>query len=169
MLIHNVRLNYFTYFYKAQKVYKSGKITKQWTKLKLPTLAYRRIRGDMIELFKILDGVYDSECCNILSLWKNATDRESSRGHRRKLFHTRSNYEIRRNFFWLRATKIWNDLPENVVMAPNINSFKNALDKHLKEQELLYNYKAFVHLSPDKNVLTVNFYFVWVWYRGLYI
>lgn len=29
MLIHNVRLNYFTYFYKAQKVYKSGKITKQ--------------------------------------------------------------------------------------------------------------------------------------------
>jgi len=30
-------------------------------KLKLPTLKYRRIRGDMIELYKIFAGKYDSE------------------------------------------------------------------------------------------------------------
>ena len=29
-------------------------------KLKLPTLKYRRARGDMIELFKILHGFYDN-------------------------------------------------------------------------------------------------------------
>ena len=30
--------------------------------LELPTLSYRRIRGDMIELYKIITGKYDSYC-----------------------------------------------------------------------------------------------------------
>jgi hypothetical protein len=30
-------------------------------KLKLPTLKYRRLRGDMIETFKIISGIYDRE------------------------------------------------------------------------------------------------------------
>ena len=30
-------------------------------KLKLPTLSYRRIRGDMIEIFKIVTGIYDKD------------------------------------------------------------------------------------------------------------
>ena len=30
--------------------------------LKLPTLSYRRIRVDMIELYKIITGKYDSDC-----------------------------------------------------------------------------------------------------------
>ena len=30
--------------------------------LHLPTLKYRRYRGDMIELFKIIKGIYDSTC-----------------------------------------------------------------------------------------------------------
>ena len=29
-------------------------------RLKLPTLKYRRIRGDMIEVYKILTNIYDS-------------------------------------------------------------------------------------------------------------
>ena len=30
-------------------------------KLKMPTLKYRRLRGDMIETFKIITGNYDNE------------------------------------------------------------------------------------------------------------
>ena len=30
-------------------------------KLKMPTLRYRRLRGDMIETFKIITGIYDNE------------------------------------------------------------------------------------------------------------
>lgn len=33
-------------------------------KLGLPTLSYRRSRGDMIEMLKIVNGVYGSEICN---------------------------------------------------------------------------------------------------------
>jgi len=36
--------------------------------LKLPTLKYRHLRGDMIEVFKILTGKYDT---NLLSVLKN--------------------------------------------------------------------------------------------------
>ena len=38
-------------------------------KLKLPTLAYRRIRGDMIEIYKLLHGKYDSNTSNIINLY----------------------------------------------------------------------------------------------------
>ena len=34
--------------------------------LKLPTLAYRRLRGDLIEVYKIMSGKCDSECCEDL-------------------------------------------------------------------------------------------------------
>jgi len=50
-------------------------------KLKLPT-AYQRIRGDMIELFKILTGKYDHEVSNFIQL----KGESSSWGHNYKIF-----------------------------------------------------------------------------------
>ena len=35
-------------------------------KLDLPTLAFRRIRGDMIEMFKYMNGIYKVDCSNML-------------------------------------------------------------------------------------------------------
>ena len=35
--------------------------------LNLPTLAYRRIRGDLIETYKIASGKYDPEVSDILT------------------------------------------------------------------------------------------------------
>ena len=43
-------------------------------KLKLPTLAYRRIRGDMIELYKLIHGNYDRNTPNITNLLINLKD-----------------------------------------------------------------------------------------------
>ena len=39
-------------------------------RLKLPTLAYRRTRGDMIEVYKLLQGEYDSDVSNIVKLYR---------------------------------------------------------------------------------------------------
>ena len=51
-------------------------------RLDLPTLRYRRHRGDMIEVFKILHGIYDLEVTGgILQLSKNI----ATRGHSLKL------------------------------------------------------------------------------------
>ncbi len=46
-----------------------------------------------------------------------------------KIYKEKSKSSIRGNFFGNRVTNIWNTLPPAVVQAPNINCFKNRLDK----------------------------------------
>jgi len=53
--------------------------------LKLPTLNYRRIRGDMIELYKIITGKYDSNCSLQLYLRSELVHTSVTRGNYYKL------------------------------------------------------------------------------------
>ena len=46
-----------------------------------------------------------------------------------KLFELPQRIQLRAKFFGLRVVNVWNALPNDVVMAPNINAFKNRLDK----------------------------------------
>ena len=57
--------------------------------LQLPTLAYRRARGDMIEVYKILTNKYDEEVNLKLGLSKNT----STRGNSLKLCTVRTRYD----------------------------------------------------------------------------
>ena len=91
-------------------------------RLKLPTLAYRRTRGDMIEVYKLLQGKYDSDVSNIVKLHKDSDTREGTRGHSLKLFIERSRTNVRKESFSVRVTRLWNDLQEAVVTAPRVNS-----------------------------------------------
>jgi hypothetical protein len=50
--------------------------------------------------------------------------------------YNRANTNIRQNSFSIRIAKYWNKLPENIVNAPSINSLKNTLNKHWKDEEL---------------------------------
>ena len=111
-------------------------------KLKLPTLKYRRHRGDMIEMYKLVSGIYDTTTANFLKLRKDYTIRESGRGHTWMLFTQRPRLDIRKHSFTLRAVSVWNSLPDDIVCAKSINSFKNRLDKFWRNQEVLYNYTA---------------------------
>ena len=111
-------------------------------RLKLPTLAYRRTRGDMIEVYKLLQGKYDSDVSNIVKLHKDSDTREGIRGHSLQLFIERACTNVRKESFSLRVTRLWNYLPKVVVTAPSVSSFKNRLDRHWSTEEFLYNYKA---------------------------
>ena len=56
---------------KATKVILHGKklsYVLRLQALKLPSLVYRRIRGDMIEIYKIVTGKHDTHCCPKLNL-----------------------------------------------------------------------------------------------------
>ena len=53
--------------------------------LKLPTLVYRRTRGDMIETYKILHNKYYCDVANIIKLHTNRVSRDGIRGHNLKL------------------------------------------------------------------------------------
>ena len=98
--------------------------------LKLPTLVYRRARGDMIETFKLLHDKYYGEYSQLVKLHASHISREGTRGHRFKLCQEGSKLNIRRQSFPVRITKVWNELPDSVVNAPNVNTFKNRLDRH---------------------------------------
>ena len=84
----------------------------------------------MIEVYKLLHGKYDSDVSNIIKLHKSSDTREGTTGHSLKLFIERAYTNVRKETFSLRVTRLWNDLPEVVVTAPSVNSFKNHLDRH---------------------------------------
>ena len=110
-------------------------------KLKLPSLSYRRIHGDMIELYKVVHEKYYKKAAPELSLRKDVA-REAPRGHEFTLYQKRYNKLLRKNSFTIRAVPLWNSLPNEVVTAQDTNTFKRRLDKFWKNEEILYNYKA---------------------------
>ncbi len=113
--------------------------------LKLPTLKYRRIRGDMIQVYKIITGKYDSNCVTgLFQMHKDANTGavHETRGHRYKLTQTQCKFKVTQHFFVNRSVPIWNCLPDNVVAAENTNTFKSRLDRFWSNQDFLYVHKA---------------------------
>ena len=86
-------------------------------KLDMTTLLERRMRGDLIETFKILNSFsnYGKQFFNISDRTTNLLYRSS------KLTNI--------DFFSERVINYWNKLPEFVKKKDSVNAFKNALDK----------------------------------------
>ena len=106
--------------------------------LGIPTLKYRRTLGDMIEVYKTLNGFYDPSVAPILI--RNYDTR--THGNNLKLTHSRSRLDVRKYSFSCRIVSLWNKLPNWVVTCENINSFKNNLDRFWASQDLYYNWDA---------------------------
>ncbi len=107
-------------------------------KLKLPTLVYRRKRGEMIQTYKYMHGQYDSDTDKIFK----RTHEIRTRGHDLKLFKERALTATRAQFFTSRVIDNWNSLPQEVVSAPSTDAFKARLDKHWENVDWLYDYEA---------------------------
>ena len=114
--------------------------TERLQRLDLPTLLFRRRRGDTIEMFKHFH-TYDKA-----TLAPSFKPRERpSRKHRFQLYTPQEKDGLtgpQSNFFFQRTTKMWNDLPSYVVDADNVNQFKNRLDEIWKQHPLKYDNKA---------------------------
>ena len=98
-------------------------------KLNLFSLTKRRLRGKLIECFKILKGFNDIEPENLFT----SANFLSTRGNGMKLRGHRVNLDSTKYFFTNDIVDKWNRLPENVVNSTSINIFKNKLDQHLCE------------------------------------
>ncbi len=106
--------------------------------LRLPSLVYRRHRGDMIQTYKILHNKFDLD---EKQFFQTPPDGRT-RGHPYKVFKERSETAVRRDFFSRRVTDLWNELPESVVMAKDVNMFKQRLDSHWSNRDWLYDFEA---------------------------
>ena len=100
-------------------------------KLNLPSLTYRRHRGDLIEAYKIITHKYDPEVCDMFELREYGI----TRGHTKKIYKERSRLQIRQNSFKNRIVDIWNTLPQKVVDCKTVLSFERNLDKYWKDQD----------------------------------
>ena len=49
----------------------------------------------------------------------------------------RFKHDIRKYSFVVRISSVWNNLCEKVVSSKSINNFKNCLDEHWKNQDVL--------------------------------
>jgi hypothetical protein len=88
-------------------------------KLKMPTLKYRRYRGDMIETFKIPSGIYDKEVTDgMLELDENTRTREYEKKLKKMLYKL----NIRKYSFANRIIDTWNSLPNEVIAAKTVKN-----------------------------------------------
>ena len=94
--------------------------------LGIHSLQRRRLRGDLIETYKILIG---KEKIKSDQLFQKATTTEL-RGHSLKLYKMSSRPELRKHSFNQKIVDHWNKLPDDVVSAATISTctFKRRLD-----------------------------------------
>lgn len=92
--------------------------------LNLPSLNYRRRRGDMIMIYQLLHHNLNVEPTDLFTLNNSFT----TRGHNFKLYKPQTTSRVRSSFFAVRAINDWNSLTHTTVNAPSVNIFKNLLD-----------------------------------------
>lgn len=91
----------------------------------LTSLSERRVRGDMIQQFKIK---HSFEIINWYSTPSYSDPRGGHRGHlRREIIRA---CDQRHFFFNNRIANIWNSLPDNIINSTSVNSFKKKLDDY---------------------------------------
>ena len=100
-------------------------------KMKLPRLYDRRVRGDMIETFKIMSG---KEKLNSNKLFQLSTFR--GRAHSKKLYRKYSRLNVRKYWFTQRVIPKWNSLTKEEVEVNKTSCFKARYDKKEAERKL---------------------------------
>ena len=106
-------------------------------KIGLQTLEKRRVRGDLIQYFKIFKGF------NRIN-WFHAVEPMASisangpasgiRGGNHRIAKQLTKVESRANFLPNRIANEWNKLPAEIVNSKTVNQFKNRLDKFTSQQ-----------------------------------
>ena len=117
--------------------------------LNLHTLKYRRLRGDMIEVYKITHDMYDRSVA--LELPRNVS---STRGNKYKLQNHSFHYNFRKfSFFAARArvVNVWNSLSDHVVDVNSLKQFETRLDKFWRDQDVMFDWTAEITGTGDRS------------------
>lgn len=102
--------------------------------LNMFSLHYRRVRGDLIELFKIYRGIDKLDFKSLFTISSNST-----RGHGCKLVKKFSKTRLRQSFFTNRVIDMWNSLPPWVIDSSSLNKFKHNVDLYFTERGAVFD------------------------------
>ena len=100
-------------------------------RLGLYSLERRRMRGDLIEVYKILMGI---DRVNASRLFPLRRGEKKTRGHGLRVKGEKFKGNIRGGFFTQRVVGVWNELPDKVVNAGSLLTFKKNLDGFMDER-----------------------------------
>jgi len=106
----------------------------------------------MIEVFKMINNIYDASSVPTLPLDTSS----GTKGSSFKLSNLRFYYDIRKYAFVPRIINVWNSLPDFVVKVDSINVFKKRLDKYWSYQDFMFDYTAEIAGIGDRSELTVE-------------
>ena len=75
---------------------------EEWLqKLKLPTLQYRRLRGDMIEMYKLMTGKYDKVVTHFMPKQQESSTSLPTQRHSLKIYRQWAERNLMQNFLSL--------------------------------------------------------------------
>ena len=102
--------------------------------LQLPTLQYRRLRSDLIHIYKMTHSMVEMDInthcksCNHNKLMLQQTLRTTNRGHNKK-YQIHHHPGIRDRFITSRSLPFWNSLSDKTVNSTSVNTFKCNLSR----------------------------------------
>ena len=88
--------------------------------------------------FRASNKILTESYCKSVNLELEFHKKSVTRGHNLKLLNSRCHYDLRKYSFAVRVVNIWNSLPDSVISANNVSTFKNRLDKFWTNQELIF-------------------------------
>ena len=100
-------------------------------------MRYRRVRGDVILVYKVLrDG--NQSIRDLFMINESRT-----RGHNFKLYIPLVKTAICKHFFSIGVINNWSSLPQEVVNAVSLDSFKSKLDTDWEDEYMYFNKKNY--------------------------
>ena len=119
----------------------SGSYEEKLVALKMQSLQDRRVRGDMLQTFKLLKGI---DNVNANTFFNLSAERHSHSTRQATvvsndtnvatpalgLLKSSSKLALRSNFFSQRVVQPWNSLPLAIKQSDSTITFKNSYDKH---------------------------------------
>ena len=93
----------------------------------MTTLETKRLRGDQIKLFKIVNGYEDIDRNMFFKLKKGSR----TRGHKAALVKEQCRLDMRKYSFSQRMINERNKLPNDCVNASSVIMFKNRINEYL--------------------------------------
>ena len=95
--------------------------------LKLPSIKYRQLRGDLIQTYKIITNIENVNCSDFFEIRESSNTRNSHL----KLYKEFAKSLHRTNFSPNRINTVWNNLSTYTKSSINVQQFKNRVDLEL--------------------------------------
>ncbi|MDZ1603208.1 reverse transcriptase family protein, partial [Klebsiella pneumoniae] len=101
--------------------------------LGLFSLERRRMRGDLIEVYKMIRGIDRVDSQRLFP----QVEQSVTRGHKFKVKGGRYRGDVRGRFFTQRVVGAWNALPGEVVGSETLGTFKRLLDRYMDKGRMM--------------------------------